>query len=153
MTIMRPTAIHLLTILTLTLITLGLLPLLISAQDMSGSTWRSSFDHTGAKGHITYHFTTPERGYYEYNIHSIFKDYKGRGDFTYSSPDGERYTICDARHPDNPDYSTTIRVKGSQLTLSMPPRVERWRQRSPAFVRKILDSYLSDMLALQRQPR
>lgn len=148
---MRPIAIHLLTVVALTILTLGLLPLLTSAQDMSGSTWRSHFDHTGAKGHITYHFTSPERGYYEYSIHSIFKDYKGRGDFTYSSPDGERFIISDARHPDDPDYSTTMLVSGSQLTLSMPPRIERWRQRSPALVRKLLDSYLTDMLALQRQ--
>lgn len=141
---------HLLTILALSLLTIGVLPLLIQAQDLSGSTWRSSFDHTGAEGHITYHFTTPERGYYEYSIHSIFKDYKGRGDFTYSTDDGVKYTICDVRRPKDPDYSTTIRVSGRQLTLSMPPRIERWRQRSPALVRKLLDSYLSDMLALQR---
>lgn len=142
---------HILTILALSLLAIGLLPLLLGAQDLSGTTWRSTFDHFGAKGHITYHFTSPERGDYEYNIHSILKDYKGRGDFTYTTDDGIKYTIRDVRRPKDPDYSTTIQVRGQELTLSMPPRIERWRQHSPALVRKILDSYLSDMLVLRRQ--
>lgn len=133
------------------LLIIGAMPIGIQAQDLSGSTWQSTFDHTGAKGHITYHFTTPETGYYEYSVKSIFKDYKGRGDFSYVTEDGLRYIISDVEHPDDPDYKTQVQIRGQLLTLSMPPRVEQMVEASPGFVRKILDEYLSDMLALKRR--
>ncbi len=75
----------------LLLLIIGAAPVVLQAQDLSGSTWRSTFDHTGAKGYISYHFTSAQAGYYEYSVKSIFKDYKGRGDFTYSTDDGRRY--------------------------------------------------------------
>ena len=134
-----------------TLLIIGIMPIGMQAQDLSGSTWKSTFDHTGAKGHITYHFTTPETGYYEYSVKSIFKDYKGRGDFSYVTEDGRRYIISDVEHPDDPDYKTQVQIRGQLLTLSMPPRVEQMVESSPGFVRKILDEYLSDMLALKRR--
>ena len=133
------------------LLIIGAMPIGMQAQDLSGSTWQSTFDHTGAKGHITYHFTTPESGYYEYSVKSIFKDYKGRGDFSYVTEDGRHYIISDVEHPDDPDYKTHLQIRGQLLTLSMPPRVEQMVDASPRFVRKILDEYLSDMLALKRR--
>ena len=76
------------------------MPIGMQAQDLSGSTWKSTFDHKGAKGHITYHFTTPGTGYYEYSVKSIFRDYKGQGSFTYITEDGQHYTFSDTEHPD-----------------------------------------------------
>lgn len=135
----------------LLLLIIGAAPVVLQAQDLSGSTWRSTFDHTGAKGYISYHFTSAQAGYYEYSVKSIFKDYNGRGDFTYRTDDGRRYIISDVEHPDDPDYKTQAKISGQLLTLSMPPRVEQMVEGSPGFVRKILDEYLSDMLSLQRQ--
>lgn len=134
-----------------TLLIIGAMPIGMQAQDLSGSTWKSTFDHTGAKGHITYHFTTPETGYYEYSVKSIFRDYKGQGSFTYITEDGQHYTFSDTEHPDDPEYETRGQIRGQLLTLSMPPRVEQMMEDAPNTVRKILDEYLSDMLTLKRR--
>lgn len=134
-----------------TLLIMGATSVGMQAQDLSGSTWKSTFDHTGAKGHITYHFTTTDTGYYEYQVKSIFRDYNGRGSFTYDTRDGQRYTFSDTEHPDDPDYVTQGQIRGQLLTLSMPPRMEQMVEDAPDTVRKILDEYLSDMLTLKRR--
>lgn len=134
-----------------TLLIIGVIPIGMQAQDLSGSTWKSTFDHKGAKGHITYHFTTPGTGYYEYSVKSIFRDYKGQGSFTYITEDGQHYTFSDTEHPDDPEYETRGQIRGQLLTLSMPPRMEQMVEDAPDTVRKILDEYLSDMLTLKRR--
>ena len=96
----------------LPLLIIGAAPVVLQAQDLSGSTWRSTFDHTGAKGYISYHFTSAQDGYYEYNVKSIFKDYKGRGDFTYRTDDGRHYIISDIEQSADLHLSLVVGIIG-----------------------------------------